>query len=46
MVMGSVDADCAILMFDVTSRSSNDSLANWHRDLTLSLIHISEPTRP
>ena len=34
MVMGSVDADCAILMFDVTSRSSYDSLANWHRDLT------------
>ena len=30
----SVDADCAILMFDVTSRSSYDSLANWHRDLT------------
>ena len=29
-----VDADCAILMFDVTSRSSYDSLANWHRDLT------------
>ena len=34
MVTGSVDADCAILMFDVTSRSSYDSLANWHRDLT------------
>ncbi len=29
-----MDADCAILMFDVTSRSSYDSVANWHRDLT------------
>ena len=31
--MGSVGADCAILMFDVTSRSSYESVPNWHRDL-------------
>ena len=31
--MCSVGADCAILMFDVTSRSSYESVPNWHRDL-------------
>ena len=32
--MCSVEADCAILMFDVTSRTSYEHVSNWHRDLT------------
>ena len=27
-------ADCAIIMFDVTSRISYKNVPNWHRDLT------------
>ena len=32
--MSSILADCAIIMFDVTSRISYKSVPNWHRDLT------------
>lgn len=28
-----IQADCAIIMFDVTSRISYKSVPNWHRDL-------------
>jgi GTP-binding nuclear protein Ran len=29
-----LEADCAIIMFDVTSQSTYRSVNNWHRDLT------------
>lgn len=30
----SVEAQCGIIMFDVTSRTSYKNVPNWHRDLT------------
>jgi GTP-binding nuclear protein Ran len=30
----SVEAECGIIMFDVTSRISYKNVPNWHRDLT------------
>lgn len=30
----SVEADCGIIMFDVTARISYKNVPNWHRDLT------------
>lgn len=34
MCIYSIQADCAIIMFDVTHRISYKSVPNWHRDLT------------
>lgn len=31
--MRSIQAKCAIIMFDVTSRSTYQSVPNWHKDL-------------
>lgn len=36
----SIQGQCAIIMFDVTSRITYKNVPNWHRDLTRVCEHI------
>lgn len=38
--MSSIQGQCAIIMFDVTSRITYKNVPNWHRDLTRVCEHI------